>query len=323
MLHLDDGSLPDALLWSHHGPAANVGENLWCRRIGGNSWWKNLESQIKMKIPTGSEASALEALNHPRPRLIHEGYPSMMNIRNTSRLSKLLKHCDWKSGGGGRREHILKHLNNLQSSITFDINNAFGAGRDPRMSQAHLIATLSLTASMTSITQLVGAVDAIYDKLHLQSKFTTEAAWGLTMQILDKICEDLFVPKEGVMHAFTLGDLDSICAHVLYSSFRSQDVMSGYVDLQFENHPSVSTEYIRFLATNSGSEKVDKLEDLVKAEKEKLVKTTENTTRALAKADTASTKCASLGVDLAAALRRISALEGGGGAAQRRGGGGS
>ena len=61
----------------------------------------------------------------------------------------------------------------------------------------------------------------------------------------------------------------------------------------------------------------------MKAEKEKLVKTTENTTRALAKADTASTKCASLGVDLAAALRRISALEGGGGAAQRRGGGGS
>ena len=272
--------------------------------------WKTMESRIKLKITTGAEASALEALNNPRPRLFHSGSPSMMYIRNTSRLSKLLKHTNWRSGGGGgMREHILKQMNSLQGTITQDINHFFGSGRVPHLAQAHLIATLSLTASMTSLTQLVGAVDAIYDKLHLQSKFATEAAWCLTMQILDKVCEELYGPKDSVLQAITLGDPDSICAHVLYSSFRSHDVMAGYVDLQFENHPAVSTEFIRFLATNSGSEKVDKLEDMMSTVKDNLTKVTEDTKRAGVKADTASTKTASLASELTAAVRRITALE--------------
>jgi hypothetical protein len=57
----------------------------------------------------------------------------------------------------------------------------------------------------------------------------SESAWCLTMctmQILDKICEELFAPKSGVLEGFTLGDPDSVCAHVLYGSFRSQDVMA-------------------------------------------------------------------------------------------------
>lgn len=35
--------------------------------------------------------------------------------------------------------------------------------------------------------------------------------------------------------------------------------MAAYVAHKFENHPSVSTEYVKFLATNSGSEKVEKI----------------------------------------------------------------
>ncbi|KAI2498171.1 hypothetical protein MHU86_16314 [Fragilaria crotonensis] len=207
--------------------------------------WKTMESRIKLKITTGAEAAALEALNNLQPRIFHKGRPAMMYLRNTSRLSKLMKQTDWKSGGGGVREHIVKQMNILHSSVTQDINHALG-GR-VHLSQAHLIATHSLTATVTSITQLVGAIDAIYEKLHVQSKFSSDAAWCLTMQILDKVCEELFVPKDGVMQAMTLGDPESICAHVLYASFRSQDIMAGYVEHQFENHPSVSTEFIRFL----------------------------------------------------------------------------
>ncbi|KAI2505420.1 hypothetical protein MHU86_9033 [Fragilaria crotonensis] len=132
----------------------------------GNTW-KTMESRIKLKITTGAEAAALEALNNLRPRIFHVGRPAMMYLRNTSRLSKLLKQTDWKSGGGGVREHILKQMNILHASVTQDINHAFG-GR-AHLAQAHLIASQSLTATITSITQLMGAVDTIYEKLHVQS----------------------------------------------------------------------------------------------------------------------------------------------------------
>jgi alpha-galactosidase/6-phospho-beta-glucosidase family protein len=64
----------------------------------------------------------------------------------------------------------------------------------------------------------------------------------------------------------------------------------------------VSTEYIKFLATNSGSEKLEKMA-------ESMICLKELTTKAAAKADTASTKVASLTADLTAAIRRVKALE--------------
>ena len=256
--------------------------------------WKKMESRLKLDIRTGSEASALESLACPRPRLFHHGNPSMVYLKNTSRLNQLMKHSSWKQGGGGVGKHITNHLSSLNFTLLQDINHALGSGKYP---EAHLIATLCLTATVTSLTQLVGAVDAIFDKLRVQ--FKDEAAWSLTMQVLDKICEELYVPKDGVMHAMTLGDSESIQAHVLYASFRSHDVIARYVELQFQNHPSVTTEFTRFLATNLGS---DKLSDA-------LAKTTADTVKALAKADTASSKVALMEEKLAAALRRITALE--------------
>ena len=282
-----------------------------CRKTDLNSkdsTWKAMEGKINMKITMGAEAAALEALENLRPRLFHMGEPSMVYERNTSRLNKLMSHKDWKSAaGGGVREHIMKRLNALNASISQEINNTLG--KDLTQRDAHLIATLSLTASVTSVTNLVIAVDSIYDKLHNQSKFSAEASWCLTMQILDKVVEDLFVPKEEVMTSVTLGDADSFCAYVLYSCFRTHDIMTDYVDLQFENHPSVSAEFIRFLATKSGSERVEVLEAKLAEQKVSLKLATEKAEKAMAKADTATNKAADANRDLVTAIRRIKALE--------------
>ena len=159
------------------------------------------------------------------------------------------------------------------------------------------------------MSSLVSAVDTIYDKLHNQSKFSAEASWCLTMQILDKVVEELFVPKEDVMTSVILGDPDSFCAHVLYACFQTHDIMADYVEHQFENHPSVSAEFIRFLATNSGSDRVEVLEAKVAEQKICLKAATEKAEKAMAKADTATNKAADANRDLATAIRRIKALE--------------
>ena len=44
--------------------------------------------------------------------------------------------------------------------------------------------------------------------------------------------------------------------------------MASYIVTQFENHPSINSEYIKFLATNSGNNKVEDLGLEVKALKE-------------------------------------------------------
>ena len=117
--------------------------------------------------------------------------------------------------------------------------------------------------SVTFLTQLIAFVDASYEKLLASSQFSVEQAWALTMKVLDRICEDLFAPKEGVVVAMNVEEPSSICAHVLRSGFRTHDVMASYIDTNFEDHQSISAEYMKFLAMNSGSEKVDKLEGIV------------------------------------------------------------
>ena len=269
---------------------------------------KAIQRRINLKLTTGGEGSVIESLSNARPRLFHSGLPTMTYTRNESRLNKLKKHSDWESlARGGVREHIVNRLNELNLSISQDIDTAFG--RSAENQAARYVAMVCLTASVTAITGLVGAVDAIYKKLYRESKFSSESAWCLTMQILDKICEELNIPKARVLLLETLDDTESMCDHILWAAFKSLDVMGVYVAHHFQNHPSMSTEFIRFLATNSGSEKIDQLVEQTAALKECVTKALNDTKVASQKADTATNKVADLVRELATITRRVKALE--------------
>ena len=278
-----------------------------CGEAPADKTLKAIQLRINLKLTTGGEGSVIESLSNARPRLFHSGAPTMTYTRNVSRLNKLQRHSDWESmGGGGVREHIVARLNELNLSISQDIETAFGTSLEKQT--ARLVSMVCLTASVTAITQLVGAVDAIYKKLYRESKFSSESAWCLTMQILDKICEELYVPKATVLQSATLDDVGSMCNHLLWAAFKSLDLMGVYVGYSFQNHRSVSTEFIRFLATNSGLEKIDQIVEQLVTIKEGVTKATSDAKAASQKADTAANK-ADLVLELTAATRRIKALE--------------
>jgi predicted hydrolase (HD superfamily) len=86
----------------------------------------------------------------------------------------------------------------------------------------------------------------------------------LASQILDRVCEDLYAPKEGIAAAMVVNDPASICSQLMWACFRTHDIMSDYIEQNFENHPAISAEYIKFLATNSGSDRVEKVEGMMK-----------------------------------------------------------
>jgi hypothetical protein len=103
---------------------------------------------------------------------------------------------------------------------------------------------------------MITFVDAIYDKLVVASKFTAEG-WLQTMKILDRICEDLFAPKEGVVVAVNVEDPSSICAHMMFSCVNST--------MRWPPTSSTTSKIIRqsggicqVLVLNSGFDKVEK-----------------------------------------------------------------
>jgi hypothetical protein len=143
----------------------------------------------------------------------------------------------------------------------------------------------SLSHTLPFLTQLFGFVDSIYEKQHLYSRFTAEQAWAL---ILDRICEDLYAPKEGVVAAMTVEDPASVCAHMLWACLKTHDVCAHYLEHNFENHPAISAEYVKFLATNSGSEELERMESTVTSVKTMVDKAMEVAKKARYIADGAS-----------------------------------
>ena len=172
---------------------------------------------------------------------------------------------------------------------------------------------MSLTASVAFVTQLLNYVDTLFEKLHIHSKFAVDTAWSLTMQVLDRIVADLYEPKEGTSNGMR-GDRKSICSHVLWSSFHTLDVAHVYLDYNFENHPAISSEFIKFLATNSGFEKVEALEATVSTMRTSVRDAAADARAASSKSDTATTRCAELNGLVTALTRRLTTLE------NRRGG---
>ena len=107
----------------------------------------------------------------------------------------------------------------------------------------------------------------------------------------------------------TIEEPESVCCHILWAAFKTHDVKASYIETNFENHPVVSAEYVKFLATNSGSEKAEKLESQVASMTEKLAKAVDESKKAAAKSDAASTKCSELVRDLAALTKKVKTLE--------------
>lgn len=220
--------------------------------------FKTWESRIKLKITTGAEEAALQAISYKRPFLFHSGKTAMVTERNKSKLDQMPTFATWKSGGEGVRNYIVKQMNVNYNTMTQEIS--FALGRAPEFSKANALAVRCLNDTITFLTQLMNFVDTIYEKLVSESQFTVAQAWSLTTQILDRICEELYVPKEGVSGAMLIDEPESVCCHILWAAFKTHDIMKSYIDSNFENHPVVSAEYVKFLATNSGTEKVEKLE---------------------------------------------------------------
>jgi hypothetical protein len=270
-----------------------------------DAFLKAMETRYKMKIDSGNEAAALNALKKDaRPRVFHKGRPTMVSVQNKSRLNLIPTHSDWNPGGEGIMDFCVSKLNELEEAITGEISEIFEV-----KTVAHWIATKCLGASVKFLTQLFGCVDVIYKKLFNFSKFTTEQAWSLMTQVFDRILADLFVPRANISQSLKTRNTPTTCAQILLAVFKTHDIMATYVSHHFENHPSVSTEYVKFLATNSGSEKVVKLTETVEALKIKALAALDEAKSATKKSDVAASKYSDLDKEVSALNRRIKALE--------------
>ena len=262
-----------------------------------------MEKRHKMQIATTNEARAIYAMKNEFPQLLYKDFPG--TGRDPSFLTAMKEYLDWESPETGVRDRILNRLGNMNSMFGEQI--ATTMANEP---EARSLALSMLSVSVGCCRELVTYFDETMNELTIKSKFTTRKAFSLVTQVVRRFFMDLYKVRAQVYSSLSTTDSAGQCAWILYGVLRTHDVMSDYVKARFKNHPSVSSEYIRFLSTNSGFESLKTLEDQVESLKRTSAQLVKDVTSAKKASDTASSTVDSVKKDVTELKKQ----------AQRRGG---
>jgi hypothetical protein len=241
-----------------------------------------MKRRMDLDIGTEAEGQALTAFLAEVPRLFHTSSTSLQTTGdNVSFFSKVPTHKVW-AGSFGLKKMIEKRLAKLKTSLREVLATELELG-----SMAYIVAVEALSKTISWIGAFITYLDNTYEHLHVQVGFTSARAWALTTQLGYRIFSDLHSVRVGTMKSMG-SKPESICPAILWSVFRTHDKMAGFEDANFENHPSIASEFVKFLATNTGIEGMAVLQEEVAALKSKLKDTEKQATLAFGKADKAA-----------------------------------
>ena len=242
-----------------------------------------------LKIGTRAEANSIHSLGVVYPELFHDASAEATAKAtasvgvNPSSLNKIPTYAAWSKPRHGVKTTLLERLANINASITAAIGSIYKPG-----STAHSIATTALSQSMLFIQNLVAFVEETYSNLTVQSKYSVAQAWCLTTQLLARVFDELHKVRVGALDRLDCNNMEGVCAHVLWTCFNTLDKCQELIDDGIKNSAAIASEYVKFLAVNSGSEKLDATVDKLDEHCTKL-NTMEKEVKAVAKkADTAS-----------------------------------
>ena len=144
------------------------------------------------------------------------------------------------------------------------IHNTIPGGSDIRR-----ICELGVADSVSNLQRLIRWMDETYLDLTANS-FTKVSAWCLVTRLGARYFQELFKVRSGVSDTFVISDHRRLAAHVWYGVSRTHDVMKEFGVMDFKNHPAMSSEYVKFLATNSGMELIEAIDGKIKTVKDEL-----------------------------------------------------
>jgi hypothetical protein len=93
----------------------------------------------------------------------------------------------------------------------------------------------------------------------------------------------------GTIQAMGIDDPKLMCRAIVWSIFRTHDKMAEFENANFEDHPAIASEHIKFLACNSGFDILESLATDIVSVKSETKEAVQKATQAVRKADSATT----------------------------------
>ena len=212
-----------------------------------------LEKLRKLDL-TAAEATHLTSFSNLIPGILGRGSGSTNTTK--THLPALEKFADFDMGDNmsGLRYVIEAQRPDIKTAQEELIEDRLG-----NCDEAALVARAALASSDAFLQMLLTFMDETYKRL-LRAGFEEARSWALVTKLVYRIFADMNKVRGGLKTGVQLSDPKALSAGVLYATMRTIDIQSEYMKYSIADHPSISSEYVKFLAMNSGLQKVTKLE---------------------------------------------------------------
>jgi hypothetical protein len=243
---------------------------------------KSLKLRTDMGLQTTGDVLALAAIRYGIPAILGDGKAATGDDKSS--FNAFHTFNDWKNPNGrdGFVQTLSKHQHQAAEAVRMDIETRLDAG-----SPAAMLATTCLSKSTAFSDAFAAFLTKTFEDLTQASAFPKKKAWALTTALGARICNEVHKDSGALARSLVVSksdtDRDRLTVLLLWAVLRAHRKMDEYIKMEFKDHPSVASEYVKFLATNSGFETVKALQSKADAlEKEvaslqKAVATASNT----------------------------------------------
>jgi hypothetical protein len=216
---------------------------------------QKLQGLHKLKIENLTQAVALGSFENRIPKYFSKSSAIASSaLKRTSHFDQIPSFKEWNAPTHGFRDRLKDELNAFDRTHTRVIEDTLLAD-----SKAYSVAKFSLNESITWIGQLINYMDETYNDLIRHNTFADDKAWQLTTQLVRRIFLEVSSPLTGIINLFKVGHNEEIGQLIFWPMLRAHDIMKRYKDASFKDDASIASEYVKFLAANTGNEAADKM----------------------------------------------------------------
>jgi hypothetical protein len=212
----------------------------------------NLHSGNKIGFTNAADATVATSFENILPGLFARIRSTTAGITSTggneydlscySELPGIPTYADWDAGDTttGRKHFIIRNLKNTKYLIDNWI-------RSEIQGEPQLLAFELLQASVYMAQELVQFVSMVYLDLKTSGRFDGDQAWNLACKFVKRIFTELGDARVVARDAIHCDDLWFSTAKILYGILRAHVVMKEYMRLNIHDHPSISSEMVKFV----------------------------------------------------------------------------
>lgn len=214
---------------------------------------KELNVLYKIKIDNIAQSLAISSFDYAVPRFFSApvttaGKKPKIKKPDSSHFDNIDSFEDWDLPIMGFRAKLKEELEDFEETHLRMIGEILSTD-----APAYRIATMSVQASVTWIQSFITYLDETYMETSRLQSFTPARAWQLVTQIGRRILNEVGSPRIGVRKLFRVGDNAKIAQAMFWPMVQSHEIMSRFKKANFKDDPAISNEFMKFLATNSGS----------------------------------------------------------------------